>query len=83
MSHIFPTQPYIYKFIELLRVDHAFQQDKAEETFVHMRKPRKISDNIDAQLARLVEQHAVQEEVSDLQLAINCGKAVKIKLTKK
>ena len=82
MSHIFPTHPYIYKFIELLRVDHAFQQDKAEETFVHMRKPRKISDNIDAQLARLVEQHA-KGEISDLQLAINCGKAVKIKLTKK
>ena len=82
MSHIFPTHPYIYKFIELLRVDHAFQQDKAEETFVHMRKPRKISDNIDAQLTRLVEQHA-KGEISDLQLAINCGKAVKIKLTKK
>ena len=82
MGHIFTTHPHIYKFIELLRVGHAYQQHKAEETFVHTRKPRKISDNIDAQLARLVEQHAKGER-SDLQLAINCGKAVKIKLTKK
>ena len=64
------------------RVEHAFQQHKAEETFVRIRKPRKINDKIDAQLARLLEQH-VKGEISDLELAISCGKAVKIKMTKK
>jgi hypothetical protein len=47
-----------------------------------MRKPRIISDKIDAQLARLLYQHT-QGEISDLQLAVSCGKAVKIKLLKK
>jgi hypothetical protein len=47
-----------------------------------MRKPRKISDKIDAQLARLLEQHG-KGEISDLDLAIACGKAVKIKLVAK
>ncbi len=82
MDNIFRTHPDIYRFIELLRVEHSFQQHKAEETFVHMRKLRKTSDNIDAQLARLLEEHA-NEEISDLQLAISCGKAVKIELIKR
>ncbi len=82
VGNIFPTHPHIYRFIELLRVEHAFQQHKAEETFVHMRKLRKTSDHIDAQLARLPEEHA-NDEVSDSELAISCGKAVKIKLIKR
>lgn len=82
VGKIFPTHPHIYKFIELLRVEHIFQQHKAEETFVHTRKTKKITDRIDAELARLIEQHA-NNQISNLQLAINCGKAVKLKLVKK
>ncbi len=82
MRGIFPTHPHIYRFIELLREENVYQQHKAEESFVHMRKPRIISDKIDAQLARLLYQHT-QGEISDLQLAVSCGKAVKIKLLKK
>jgi hypothetical protein len=82
VGNIFSKHPHIYRFIELLRVEHAFQQHKAEETFVHMRKLRKTSDNIDPQLTRLLEEHA-NEEISDLQLAISCVTAVKIKLIKK
>ncbi len=47
-----------------------------------MRKLGKTSDHIDAQLARLPEEHA-NEEISDLELAISCGKTVKIKLIKR
>jgi hypothetical protein len=47
-----------------------------------MRKLRETSDNIDPQLTRLLEEHAT-EEISDLQLAISCDTAVKIKLIKK
>jgi len=82
VDNSFPKYPHIYRSIELLPIEHAFQQHKAKETFVHMRKPRKISDNIDAHLARLLEQHA-KGEISDFQLAISCSKAVKIKLVKK
>jgi hypothetical protein len=82
MGHIFPKHPNIDRSIELLRVEHALQQHKAEETFVHMPKLSKTSDNIDAQLARLLEENA-NEEISYLQLAISCGKAVKIKLIKR
>jgi hypothetical protein len=82
VGKVFPTHPHIYRFIELLRFEHVFQQHKAEETFVHVRQRRKITDKIDAELALLVEQHA-KGEITDLQLAISCGKAVKIKLVKK
>ena len=82
VGNIFPTHPHIYRFLELLRDEHAFQQHKAEETFVHMRKPRKISDKIYAQLVLLLEQHT-KGKISDLQLATSCGKAVEIKLIKK
>jgi hypothetical protein len=76
VGHMFPKHPYIYRSVGLLRVEYAFQQHKTQETFVHMRKLSKNSDNIDARLARLLEKHA-NEEISDLQLAISCGKAVK------
>jgi len=82
IGNIFPTLPHAYRFIDLLRVEHAFQQHKTEETFIHMRKTRKTSDNIDAKLARLLEEHA-NGELSNLKLAISCGKAVKIKQIKK
>ena len=65
VGNIFPTYSHIYRFIELLRAKHASQQYKAEETFVHMRKPRKISDTIGVQLVHLLEQY-IQEEISDL-----------------
>jgi hypothetical protein len=82
VRRIFPTHPHIYRFIELLQEAHVYQQHKAEEPFLHMCKPRIISDKIDAQLARLLDQQT-QGEISDLQLAISCGKAVKINLVKK
>jgi hypothetical protein len=82
VGNIFPTRPYIYRFIELLRVGHAFQQYKAEETFLHIRKQRKISEKIYAQLTRLLEQHT-KGEISKLEFVISCGKAVKTKLIKK
>ena len=82
VGKIFPTHPHIYRFMELLKAEHAFRQHKAEETFVHIRKPRKITDKIDAQLAQLLDQYT-KGAISDLQLAISCGKAVKTKLVKK
>jgi hypothetical protein len=82
VSHIFPTHPHIYRFIELLRIEHAFEQHKAEETFVYMCNQRKISDKIDAQLTRLLGQHT-KREISDLQFDLSCGEAVTTKLIKK
>jgi hypothetical protein len=82
VKNIFPIHPHIYRFIELLRAEHIFQQHKAEESFVQVRKRKKMSDSIDAQLALLLEQYE-KGEISSLQLAINCGKAVKTKLIKK
>jgi hypothetical protein len=82
VGNIFPTHPHIYRFVELLRIEHAFEQHKAEETFMHMCKQREISDKIDAQLIRFLGQHT-KREISDLQFAISCGEAVKTKLIKK
>jgi hypothetical protein len=81
VGNIFPTRPYIYRFIELLRVGHAFQRFKAKETFVRIRKQRKISEKIYAQLTRLLEQHT-KGEISNLQFSLSCDKAVKTKLIK-
>lgn len=82
LGNVFPTHPHIYRFIELLRVEHVFQQHKAEESFVQLRKPEKNTTTIDAQLALLLHRHA-NEEISNLQLAISCGKAVKTRFIKK
>ncbi len=61
VGHIFHKHPHIYRSTELLRVEHAFRQHKAEETFVYIRKLSKTSDNIDAQLVGLLEEHTDEE----------------------
>ena len=82
LSNVFPTHPHIYRFIELLRAEHVFQQHKAEESRVQLRKVNKKTNKIDAQLALLLDRHE-KGEISSLQLAISCGKAVKIRSMKK
>ena len=82
LSNTFPTHPHIYRFIELLRVEHVFQQHKAEESRVQVPKLKKKTKSIDAQLALLLHRHE-NGDISNLQLAIHCGKTVKTKAMKK
>jgi len=81
MKAEFPTHPHIYQFIDILRNEHEYQHHVAEESQVQIRKRKKIHDEIDLQLAILHEEHK-NKQISDIQLAIKCGRAVKTRLFK-
>jgi len=76
-----PTHPHIYQFIDILRMKHEYQHHVAEENRVHLRTRKKICDQIDLKLAVLHEEHK-KKQLSDIQLAIQCGRAVKTRLFK-
>jgi hypothetical protein len=82
LGSLFPVHPHIFRFIELLRDEHLFQQHQAEQSRVVVHKRKKLSEDIDAQLLVLLSEHA-NGQLTDLQLAIRCGRAVKTKLVKK
>jgi hypothetical protein len=82
MKAEFPIHPHIYQFIDVLRNEHEYQHHLAEESQVHLRSRKKIHDEIDAKLAMLHEEHK-NKQISDVQLAIRCGRAIKTRPFKK
>jgi len=81
MKAEFPTHPHIYQFIDILRMEHEYQHHVAEESQVQVRRRKKIHDEIDLKLAILHEEHK-NKQLSDVQLARKCGRAVKTRLFK-
>jgi len=81
MKAEFPTHPHIYQFIDILRMEHEYQHHVAEESQVQVRRRKKIHDEIDLKLVILHEEHK-NKQLSDVQLAIKCGRAVKTRLFK-
>jgi len=81
MKSEFPTHPHIFQFIDILRGEHEYQHHLAEESQVQVRRRKKIHDQIDLKLALLHEEHK-NKQLSDMQLAIQCGRAVKTRLFK-
>ena len=78
----FPIHPHIYQFIEILRDEHEYQHHVAEESKLHFRQRKKIHDQIDNKLILLHNAHK-SNNLNDVQLAIECGRAVKTRLIKK
>ena len=81
MKAEFPKHPHIYQFIDILRNEHEYQHHVAEESQIQLRRRKKIYDEIDIKLAMLHEEHK-KKQLSDTQLAIKCGRAVKTRLFK-
>ncbi len=81
MKAEFPLHPHIYQFIDILRNEHEYQHHVAEESQIQLKRRKKIYDEIDLKLAMLHEEHK-KKQLSDIQLAIKCGRAVKTRLFK-
>ncbi|CAF4609264.1 unnamed protein product [Rotaria socialis] len=81
LGSLFPVHPHIYKFIELLRDEHLFQHHHAEQSRTYLPRRQKPSQDTNAQLIDLLNKHS-NRELTDLELALQCGKAVKAKLVK-
>ena len=77
----FPVHPNIFNFIELLREQHEYQHHKSEESRVQLCKRKKVNDAIDDNLELLLNDHK-RGLITDMQLAIKCGRALKTKLVK-
>ena len=77
----FPVHPHIFNFIELLREEHEYHHHKSEESRVQFRKRKKVNDAIDENLELLLNDHK-RRLITDMQLAIKCGRALKAKLVK-
>ncbi|CAF1496921.1 unnamed protein product [Rotaria sordida] len=82
LGSLFPVHPHIFRFIELLRHEHFFQHHHAEQSKSYLPKRPKSSENINIKLIDLLDQHS-NGELTDLELALHCGKIVKTKLVKK
>ncbi|CAF3328587.1 unnamed protein product [Rotaria socialis] len=82
LGTLFPTHPHIFRFIELLCDEHIFQHHHSEQSKIHAPKRVKLTEDANAQLLALLNQHS-NRQITDLQLAIQCGKVVKTKLVKK
>ncbi|CAF3003323.1 unnamed protein product [Rotaria socialis] len=82
LGTLFPTHPHIFRFIELLCDEHIFQHHHSEQSKIHAPKRVKLTEDTNAQLLALLNQHS-NRQITDLQLAIQCGKVVKTKLVKK
>ncbi|CAF1560084.1 unnamed protein product [Rotaria sordida] len=76
MKTVFPVHPHIYEFIRSLPEEHIFQQHQAEESRVQARKRRKGYDDIGLLLEDLLKQVS-DGQISQMDLAIKCGLAVK------
>ena len=81
LKYQFPVHPHIFNFIELLREEHEYQHHKSEESRVQFLKGKKVNDAIDENLELLLNDHK-SGLITDMQLAIKCGRALKIKLVK-
>ncbi|CAF4715359.1 unnamed protein product, partial [Rotaria socialis] len=79
LGSLFPVHPHIYKFIELLRDEHLFQHHHAEQSRTYLPRRQKPSQDTNAQLIDLLNKHS-NRELTDLELALQCGKAVKTQL---
>jgi len=79
---LFPVHPHIFRFIELLRDESIFQHHLAEQSRQFASRRQKLSDDIDTQLFHLLKKHR-NSQITDSELAIGCGDAVKTKLVKK
>ena len=77
----FPVHPHIFNFIELVREEHEYQHYKSEESRIRFRKRKKVNDAIDENLELLLNDHK-RGLITDMQLAIKCGRALKTKLVK-
>ncbi len=78
----FPTHPHIYQFMDILRMEHEYQYHVAEKSQVQLRRRKKVHDQIDLKLAMLHAEHK-NKQLSDVNLAIQYGRAVKTHLFKK
>ena len=79
LGTLFPIHPHMYRFIELLCDEHLFQQHQAEQSKCFAPRRYKASDDVTAELLSLLKKHK-KNELDDLELSIQCGKAVKTKL---
>ncbi|CAF1652225.1 unnamed protein product, partial [Didymodactylos carnosus] len=62
--------------------EHEYQHHVAEESQVHLRRRKKIRDEIDIKLFLLHDEQK-NNKLNDAQLAIKCGRIVKTRLFKK
>ena len=76
-----PTHPHIFHFVEHLREEHIYQQHKSQELRVQVRKRKRVYDEIDDTLSRLLHQNDIGE-LSNLALAVECGRAIKTTIIK-
>ena len=82
LGSLFPIHPHIFRFIELLRDENLFQHHQAEQSRNFAPRRQKIRDGVNAQLISLLTKHT-NGHLTDLELAVQCGQAVKSKLVKK
>ena len=81
IGSLFPVHPHIFRFIECRRDEHLFQRHLVEQSKVHPIKRKQITGDINAQLRVLLNDYGIGE-ITDLELAILCGRTVKIRLIK-
>ncbi|CAF1020529.1 unnamed protein product [Didymodactylos carnosus] len=82
LESIFPLHPHIFEFVELLCDEHVYQHYQAEESDIQTPKRKKIYNDIDNKLKQLLISHS-GGVLTNVQLAIKCGRAVKTNPTKK
>ena len=81
LGSLFPVYPPIFQFIECLRDKHLFQRHLTEQSKVHPTKRKQVTEDVNTQLRVLLNDHGIGE-ITDLELAILCGRTVKIRLVK-
>ncbi|CAF2885305.1 unnamed protein product [Rotaria sp. Silwood2] len=82
LGSLFPVHPHIFRFNELLRDEHLFQHHHAEQSRSYLPRHQKLSEDINTKLIGLLDKHS-NGELTNLGLALHCGKTVKTKLVKK
>ena len=81
LGSLFPIHLHIFRFIECLRDEHLFQHHLTEQSKIHPIKRKQITEDVNAQLRVFLNDHGIGE-ITDLELAILCGRTVKIRLVK-
>ena len=69
----------MFRFIEVLRDEHMFQQHQTKQFRCFTPRRHKFSDDITSELISLLKKHN-KGQLTDLELSIQCSKAVKTKL---
>ncbi len=59
LGSLFPIHPHMFRFIELLRGEHLFQQHQAEQSRSFAPRRQKLSDDISDELVSLLKRHAI------------------------